>query len=416
MIDRIGQYIGNYQLVKLLGRGGCSEVYLGKHRYLNSYAALKVLHARIEPGNEQKILAEAQTLVDLRHSNIVHLLDFVLENSTPVLIMDYAPKGSLRQQYPPGTQMPLTTVVDFVAQIAAALQYAHNHNVIHRDVKPENILLDADSRLLLSDFGLSLLAPSLEELSTQDPAGTPRYMAPEQLRGKPCFASDQYALAVMVYEWLCGELPFRGQMWELWQDHLFTAPPPLRTTRPDLSPKLEEIVLRALAKKPQDRFVSIQAFARALAQSSQISTPVEHDDTLVTGRLQPVPHSSLVETPRHALSSQRDQIAQLPTRGLTELSAEAPRVSTLQERNRVRMLGRLRRSYVTAMATGCPFLVCSAGPASLVGGIYPWVERPAERLACLGTGWMAYRCAEHWAYLWANKPGTKCTNGRHSPN
>ena len=350
MKDRIGQYLGNYQLVKLLGRGGCSEVYLGKHRYLNSYAALKVLHARIQPGNEQKILAEAQTLVDLRHSNIVHLLDFVLENSTPVLIMDYAPKGSLRQQYPPGTQMSLTTVVDFVTQIATALQYAHNHHIIHRDVKPENILLDADSRLLLSDFGLSLLAPSLEELSTQDPAGTPRYMAPEQLRGKPCFASDQYALAVMVYEWLCGELPFHGQMWELWQNHLFTAPPPLRTTRPDIPPQLEAIVLRALAKKPQDRFVSIQAFARALAQSSQIATPVERTDILATDRLQPVPHSPLLETPHHTLSSHRDQIAQLPTRGLTELPPATPRVSTLQERNRVRMLGRLRRSYNDLMS------------------------------------------------------------------
>src|SRR5436853_4997432 len=165
--------------------------------------------------------------------------------------------------------MPLTTVVNFLEQIADALQYAHNHQIIHRDVKPENILLDADNRLLLSDFGLSLLTPSSEQLSTQDPAGTARYMAPEQLRGKPHFASDQYALAIMVYEWLCGKLPFRGTMWEIWQQHLYTAPPPLHTIRPELPLVLENVVLRALAKKPQDRFVSIQAFARALARASQ---------------------------------------------------------------------------------------------------------------------------------------------------
>src|SRR5262249_18748916 len=107
MTDRVGQHFGNYQLVKLLGQGGCAEVYLGKHRYLNSHAALKVLYARLHSGDERKFLAEAQTLVDLRHPNIVHLLDFGIENGTPVLIMDYAPNGSLRQAYPKGTQMPL---------------------------------------------------------------------------------------------------------------------------------------------------------------------------------------------------------------------------------------------------------------------------------------------------------------------
>ena len=122
MTDRVGQHFGNYQLVKLLGQGGQASVYLGKHRYLNNYAALKVLNATLRPGDEAKFLTEAQTLVGLRHPNIVHLLDFGIENGTAVLIMDYAPKGSIRHHYPHGTQMPLATVIDFVAQIAAALQ------------------------------------------------------------------------------------------------------------------------------------------------------------------------------------------------------------------------------------------------------------------------------------------------------
>jgi serine/threonine protein kinase len=293
----VGQQIGNYQLIKLLGEGGYARVYLGKHRYLNSHAALKVLSATIDAGDEPKFLAEAQALVNLRHANIVHLLDFVIENATPVLIMDYAQKGSLRQYYPDGTRMPLATVVDFVGQIAAALQYAHNHHVIHRDVKPENILLDADNRLLLSDFGLSLLTSSSQQLSTQDPAATARYMAPEQIRGKPCAASDQYALAVIVYEWLCGEPPFRGNVWEVSHQHLYTDPPPLRAKCPELPPMLEYVVGKALAKKPEERFVSVQAFAEALASASQASIPAVDDmdspvtaPQLVTSGLLPMAH------------------------------------------------------------------------------------------------------------------------------
>jgi serine/threonine protein kinase len=350
MTDRVGQHFGNYELVKLLGQGGCAEVYLGKHRYLNSYAALKVLHTRLRSGDEHKFLAEAQTLVDLRHPNIVHLLDFGIENGTPVLIMDYAPNGSLRQAYPQGTQMSLTTVVDFVAQIAAALQYAHNHHVIHRDVKPENILLDADNRLLLSDFGLSLPTPSSQELSTQDPAGTAGYMAPEQLRGKPCFASDQYALAIITYEWLCGEFPFRGNLWEIWHQHLHTDPPPLHTIRPELPLALEQVVLRALAKKPQDRFVSIQAFALALARASKTSLPVDENDSLATASLQDISRSLLTIHRITNLSQQNKQIVQVPTRMQALVPPEAPPASTLQNQNRVRMLRRLRRAYSDLMS------------------------------------------------------------------
>ncbi len=351
MIDRVGQQFGNYQLVKLLGQGGSAQVYLGKHRYLNSYAALKVLNARIHADNEHKFLSEAQTLADLRHPNIVHLLDFAIENGTPVLIMDYAPKGSLRQYAPHGTQMPFPTVVDFATQIAAGLQYAHNHHIIHRDVKPENILLDADDRLLLSDFGLSLLTPSSQELSTQDPAGTARYMAPEQLRGKPGFASDQYALAVMVYEWLCGELPFRGNMWEIWHQHLHSDPPSLRTKRPEIPLMLEQIVLRALAKKPQDRFVSIQAFAQALARASQIPIPIDDNDAPITAPLKSIARSSPTSPHRAVtLPSPNNQTVQIPTIEPTLGSPELPHTSTSQNQNRARMLGRLRRSYSDLMS------------------------------------------------------------------
>src|SRR5579859_1525293 len=168
-INRVGQQLGNYQLVELIGEGGFAEVYLGKHRYLQSFAALKVLKKTLDEADEKQFLVEAQTLVSLRHHHIVRVLDFAIEQGTPVLIMDHAPQGTLRQMYPPGTRLPLATVVSFVLQIASALQYAHNHSVIHRDVKPGNILLDADGHLLMSDFGLSLFSPTSNSLSTQEP-------------------------------------------------------------------------------------------------------------------------------------------------------------------------------------------------------------------------------------------------------
>lgn len=294
MTDRVGQQIGNYYLVKFLGEGGFADVYLGQHRYLQSYAALKVSRKTLNEDDKQQFLAEAQTLVRLRHSHIVRVLDFAVEQDRPVLIMEYAPHGTLRDRYPSGTYLPLATTVDYIMQVASALQYAHNHQVIHRDVKPGNILLDADSRLLISDFGLSLFSPSSELLHTQEPAGTIPYTAPEQLRGKPTFASDQYSLGVIAYEWLCGRRPFEGKAMEIMYQHTYETPPPLRTFQPELPVAVENAVLRALAKNPLDRFPSVQAFAQALERASRESLPSKESESQITAPLkvvsQPLPH------------------------------------------------------------------------------------------------------------------------------
>src|SRR6266566_810123 len=269
MVNRVGQQLGNYRLIRSLGRGGQAEVYLGEHRYLQSYAALKVLLTSLDDQRVEQFLAEAQTLVRLAHPSIVRVLDFTVEQGTPVLIMDYAPAGTMRQRYPDGICLPLATVVSSVSQIAAALQYAHSHNVIHRDVKPENLLLGPQGQVLLSDFGLAVLAPSPESMGNQALIGTLPYMAPEQLHGHPSFASDQYTLGVITYEWLCGKRPFTGPQWPLIYQHLYTTPPPLREHNPAVPANVESVVLRALSKDPRERYVSIQGFAYALARASQ---------------------------------------------------------------------------------------------------------------------------------------------------
>jgi len=268
MTDRVGQQFGNYRLVSLLGQGGYAEVYLGQHVRLSLQAAIKVLHTHLTDQEVESFQQEAETIARLTHPSIVRVLDYDVQDGVPFLIMDYAPGGSLRRRYPKGTIVPFTQIVSYVKQVAAALQYAHDHKFIHRDVKPENMLLGRQEEVLLSDFGLAALAHSSGSLSTQEATGTLAYMAPEQIEGHPRPASDQYALGVVVYEWLCGARPFEGSATEVMVQQLSVPPPPLHEKVATIPLGIEQVVLRALAKEPKDRFASIKDFATALEQVS----------------------------------------------------------------------------------------------------------------------------------------------------
>jgi serine/threonine protein kinase len=268
MPDRIGQQLGNYRLVHLLGQGGFAEVYLGQHQHLGTQAAIKVLRTQLADAQEvEKFRAEARTIANLRHPNIVRMLDFGVEEGIPYLIMDYAPNGTLRQRHPKGQPVPMPLLLQYVKQIASALHHAHEMRLIHRDIKPENILLGANNEVLLTDFGIAIEAAATLQQRTMGAAGTSAYAAPEQLHGHPRPPSDQYSLGIMVYEWLCGERPFQGSPLELAGQHAMKQPPSLRQRLPSLAPAVEEVVFTALAKDPQQRFGSVSAFANALEQA-----------------------------------------------------------------------------------------------------------------------------------------------------
>ncbi|HWS83649.1 MAG TPA: protein kinase, partial [Ktedonobacteraceae bacterium] len=265
--DRVGQQLGNYRLTHLLGQGGFGDVYLGQHIYLNTQAAIKVLLEQMTAQDFQSFLKEAQTVAALKHPHILRVLEFGLDNATPFLIMEYASRGTLRQCHPQaqGTMVPFPTVVLYVKQIAAALQYAHDQKIVHRDVKPENMLVGDQGNIVLSDFGTAIVAHKTQSLNTHDAMGTVWYMAPEQIRGKARPASDQYALAVVVYEWLCGACPFVGSApIEIALQHLSDLPPPLQARVPSITTEVEQVVQKALAKDPRERFPSILEFANAL--------------------------------------------------------------------------------------------------------------------------------------------------------
>jgi serine/threonine protein kinase len=286
MNDRVGQQIGNYRLVRLLGSGGFADVYLGRQIFLDSPAAIKLLHTNLAQEDIEGFRSEARTLVRLIHPHIIRILDFGLEGNTPFLVMDYAPHGTIRQRYARGRQLPLAEVVEYVKQAASGLQQAHNEKIIHRDIKPENLLLGRQNEILLSDFGIAVVAQSTLTQLTQEMSGTIAYMAPEQMQAHARPASDQYSLGVVAYEWLSGSPPFTGSFNELAFKQLTATPPPLREKVPELPTEVEQVILTALAKEPTRRFSTIQAFATALEQASQeaktfFSTPAEFSHSAV---------------------------------------------------------------------------------------------------------------------------------------
>ena len=262
--------VGNYLLLRELGRGGYAQVYLAEHLYLKHRVALKLLNLSLTQHEDiARFQFEARLLAQLRHRHIVRALDFGWKRATPFLAMDYAPGGTLQQAFQQGTQQSISRVLPVVLQVARALQYVHNHQVIHCDVKPENILIGPCGEIWLADFGIATTRASLpgKQYGKQQIRGTVRYMAPEQMQGSLLPASDQYALAVMTYQWLCGEPPFRGSGISVCVQHVSTLPQPLRERVPSISAGVERVVLKALEKDPRQRFAHVLEFASALKRA-----------------------------------------------------------------------------------------------------------------------------------------------------
>jgi serine/threonine-protein kinase len=269
--DRVGQQFGMYRLVHLLGQNGFSEVYLGKHLSDNIPVAIKVLDGYLSNKDKEKFLSQAYSLAYLEHPHIVKTLDFGIEGSTAFLVMSYIPNGTLRQRHPKGTCLSTRVVVSYVKQVADALQYIHDQQLVHRDIKPHNMLIGPNNEILLGYFVIAV--PSYSDASRSTPydfEGTVLYAAPEQLEGKPRRGSDQYALGVVVYEWLCGSCPFSGSFDEIISQQLFASPPSFQEKGVQISSAIEAVVLRTLSKDPGQRFARVQEFASALERASQV--------------------------------------------------------------------------------------------------------------------------------------------------
>jgi eukaryotic-like serine/threonine-protein kinase len=294
-----GRRVGGYRLLSLLGRGGFGDVYLGEQVHDHSQVAVKILQTRLTHSKDIKDFINEARMFRLQHPHIIPLLDFGVDHDDiPFLVMAYAAHGNLRQRYERGIRLSPHLVAYYVSQIASALQYAHDRHVIHCDVKPENMLLSADDRMMLTDFGIASVVHSTQSFSNdkKNVGGTVHYMAPEQLQGKPCPASDQYALGIVAYEWLCGQRPFDGNYLEISIQHITASPPSLCNQVPRLTPEIEAIILKALAKDPNQRFPTIQDFADALQHACQM-LPSSPTATRLKSIPRLVPIDSLTETP-----------------------------------------------------------------------------------------------------------------------
>lgn len=278
MDSQLEQFPGNYRLVAPLGRGGFADVYLGEHIHLQTPVAIKLFRERLNDAGMQRFLEQARVLARLQHPRVARVLEVTVWQGRPALIMQYAPGGTLRQRYPAGSRLTLAKVAQYVQQAATGLSFIHSAGHIHGDVKPENMLLDEQSSLLLGDFGLEALL--------QDPdtiAGTAIYMAPEQAQGQASPNSDQYALAIVAYEWLCGQPPFQGTWTEVATQHALIDPPSLREQLPDIPAAVEQVILRALVKDADQRFTSTWDFASALEKA--IYQPIEQPGEQPPGQL-----------------------------------------------------------------------------------------------------------------------------------
>ncbi|MBV9710857.1 MAG: protein kinase [Ktedonobacteraceae bacterium] len=267
---RIGQQLGNYRLIGVLDQGKFSGCYLGERISSKQQIVVDVLQPSLAEDLAKSFFQQTYALSQLVHPHILHIHEAGLtEDHLPFLVFDYVVHVPLQQLYPKGTAQPLTRIFPHIQQIAAALQYAHDRGILHQHIHPGNMLQTSNNEILVCGFAIDAIAQNKQRRSPGQVIDNVAYASPEQVRGKSCPASDQYSLAIAIYEWLSGDLPFHGSPVEIIRRHAHVPPPSLRQKAPMISPAIEDVLFTALAKDPTKRFASISAFIKALEQAQQ---------------------------------------------------------------------------------------------------------------------------------------------------
>ena len=264
---REGMTLGAYRVIEHIGRGGMASVYRAYHPGLDRYVAIKVLPDFFadDPGYRERFQQEARSVARLRHPNILEIFDFGYDDELAYLVLELVEGGTLADRV--GHPMPLREAVQLLEQLGGALDYAHSQGILHRDIKPSNILLHRDGTPVLADFGLAKMAGSIRRVTSSGTVmGTPEYMSPEQAADEPMGpASDLYSLAIVAYEMLTGRVPFGADTpAAVLLSHVTKPMPATRELRGELSAHIEDVLRRALSKRPEERFLSAAAFIAAL--------------------------------------------------------------------------------------------------------------------------------------------------------
>ncbi|MBZ0278585.1 MAG: protein kinase, partial [Anaerolineae bacterium] len=271
-----GQVVGPYQIVNQLGLGGMATVYKAYHARLDRYVAIKVMHRAFkdDPNFQARFQREAQIVARLEHPNIVTVYDYSEHDGEPYLVMKYVEGKTLKRVLNEGAPS-LEQVLHIVESVGSALDYAHKHDVLHRDVKPSNIIIDANNMVYLTDFGLARIAGAGESTMSQDMIlGTPQYISPEQAQSQGLVDSrtDIYSFGIVLYELLVGRVPFNADTpFAVVHDHIYSRLPMPSAANPEVPPEIERVLLKSLAKNPADRYATAKemtdAFRAAVAAS-----------------------------------------------------------------------------------------------------------------------------------------------------
>jgi len=258
--------LGKYEIIERLGRGGMAEVYRGYHKELDRYVAIKVLHAFLadDPEFKSRFEREAKNVARLRHPNIVQVYDFDYdpEGESYYMVMELVEGATLKDRLTTIAErkelLPLEESLRIVRESAGALAYAHSRSMIHRDVKPANLMLDHDSRIVLTDFGIAKIVTGAQFTASGGMVGTPAYMAPEQGLGEAGDErSDLYSLGVILYQLVTGQLPYDAETpLAIILKHLNAPVPSSFTLNPQLPEAIDQIIQKAMAKEPSDRYQS----------------------------------------------------------------------------------------------------------------------------------------------------------------
>lgn len=275
MTDLIGKVLDRYHLLELLGRGAMAQVYRAHDLDSETDVAVKVLHPHLtaDPEFATRFQREARAAAGLDHPGIVRILDHGREGDLHYLVMSLIEGPSLKRylQAQEEPALPVREAVNLIARVADALDHAHRQGVVHRDVKPSNVLLPAGhpEGPILTDFGVARMVEATVDTASGTTLGTPAYMAPEQGKGQPADArSDIYALGAVLFELVTGRPPFQADSpYAVVMHHVHTPPPRPRSLRLDVPEAVEKVILRALAKNPRDRYPGAAAFADALRRS-----------------------------------------------------------------------------------------------------------------------------------------------------
>jgi serine/threonine-protein kinase len=275
MFNLTGTTLGKYRVTERIGRGGMAEVYKGIHPTLGSQVAIKVLYSHLseEEGFLGRFEREAQAVAALQHPHLVRVFDYEAEGELSYMVMDFIDGGTLKQKIQElsrsGAHLPYRESFRIFRQVAEAVDYAHRKDMVHRDIKSANILLDKGGNAFLTDFGIARIISNTQFTATGALLGTPMYMSPEQCQGeKVTSLSDIYSLGIALFEMVTGSVPFETETpLSVIHKHIYEPMPEPSEYRPDIPETLEKVIMKSLEKEPADRYQTAQEMLRALAEA-----------------------------------------------------------------------------------------------------------------------------------------------------